>query len=447
MASTEQTYPYERRPKLADGWLNWRNSRNRFIECAPIVLLTGAGASIPAGVPGLGLPPTITLASGVSFDPADLCPPPDASSPGDVLDLETLLIVADCLRALPPRVVHEGVGGTEQLDVHRAVLDFTVQTMLPRLAGGPSLSPRFVHAVINRVLVLDRRFEGQVLDGLADAITEQIFDACLGLRAHKLVELYGPLLERLVAALDATGAPLVVPIFTTNYDETFDYLADDMRQQLVARVGRDVVFVDGTEPSPGHPGWRTFDPKVYRRFQPSSGRQLVLVVFYLHGSLRWFGSAEPKPSFEVYAGGWSAARGRPEARALLQPNAQKVLWGKSHAAISDLFAPDRKDLFRPGAPYYPMRVGYLFLERCLRKTAALLAIGYSFRDSDCRDLLLEGWKRRGRPHLLLLDPKPEPIIGRLGPAPVATRVPRRFDPAAATEVAPALERALTGGDR
>ena len=33
----------------------------------------------------------------------------------------------------------------------------------------------------------------------------------------------------------------------------------------------------------------------------------------------------------------------PRYRALLQPDAQKVLWGRSHQALSDLFAPERKD--------------------------------------------------------------------------------------------------------
>jgi hypothetical protein len=437
----EPRYRFERRPKFLDDWVNRRIVRNRLIERAPIMLLTGAGASIPAGLLGLELPETMTLESGVTFATADLMPPGGAASADDRLDLETLLIVTDVLRALPRQVVHEGLGNQER---SRAVLGFTVQLMLPRLAGGSVLSSDFVYRVIDRLLELDRHTEGKLLDGLSSAIERRIIDSCLTLPRETLVGLYGPLFRRLVSVLEAVGAPLVLPVFTTNYDETFDFLRDDLREELSAEVGREVVFFDGTQPSPGHAGWRTFDPREYSRLRSPSDTTVSVVVFYLHGSIRWFGSSEPKPWFEIYAASASIARSRPEPRLLLQPNALKVMWGESHADLLGAMVPEQRDPFRPGGEYYALRLAYLFFERCLENARVLLAIGYSFRDSDARELLLNAWEGYGRPRLVLLDPRPQPIVTRLGPAPLVTQLPRRFDAAAASEVVAALQSALAG---
>ena len=70
---------------------------------------------------------------------------------------------------------------------------------------------------------------------------------------------------------------------------------------------------------------------------------------------------------------------------------------------------------------------------------ALLTIGYSFRDSDGRDALTAAWKQYGRPRLVLLDPRPEPIVARLGPEPLVIQLKGHFEPAAASEIGAALE--------
>ncbi len=446
------TYPYERRPKALDGWLNWWYGRNRLLEQAPVVLLTGAGVSIPAGVPGLALPEYLTLSGGIRIASADLVPS-GGVGPGDVLDLESLLIVADVLRSLPRRVVHEGIPGAadtasaeEQLETHRAVLGATVRMALPRMAGGTALSPAFVDGLIDRLVALDRRHHGKVLDHLSEAITNGIFEACLAIRRDTLVPLYAPLLKRLVSLLARARAPLVIPVFTTNYDEAFGFLSDELRSELSDAVGRAVVVADGTTPWPGHPHWRMLPPDGYRRLRPSEKRALTVAVFYLHGSIRWFLSAEAKPWFELQVADAEAARapGLPRFRALLMPNAQKVLWGKSHVGISRALAPEAKDPYRPGAPYYMVRLAYRFFERCLGQAGAVLASGYSFRDSDARDLLTEAWRRPRSRHLVILDPHPDDVVSRLGPGARerVTAVAGRFEPASFEAVENALAATL-----
>ena len=434
-------YPFERRPKFTDRWLNAWYTWNRCIERAPIVLITGAGASIAAGVPGLTLPPTMTVGS-IALNTADVSPPAAVCGPSDVLDLESLLIVADILSSLPRKVVYHGLSPA-QAARHRAVLGATVRMWLPHVSGGDRLSHGFVDALIDRLIALDQHHDGKLLDGLSAAITDRIFDACLSINKQSLVALYAPLFAGIVDLLQRRNAPLVLPIFTTNYDETLDFLGRELQASLSRAVGRDVAVYDATEDQPSHPGWRTWRPHGYRRFRPARG-VLSLVVFYLHGSVRWFQSAEAKPWFDIHVGDASIARSplAPRHRALLQPNAQKMMWSRSRMALAQTLFPEGKDPFRPGSIYYSMRLGYLFLERCLRARGAALAIGYSFRDSDCRDLLVEAWQRGTGRTLVVLVPRPEEVRARLGPIARALDVPKRFEPAAMPDVVTALETAL-----
>jgi len=86
---------------------------------------------------------------------------------------------------------------------------------------------------------------------------------------------------------------------------------------------------------------------------------------------------------------------------------------------------------------------HLFLKRCLRQNGAVLASGYSFRDSDCRDLFTEAWNRGRSRHLVILVPSPDEVLARLGPGGNITAVPGRFDPADFPAVEAALEAAIS----
>src|SRR5919198_594167 len=105
---------------------------------------------------------------------------------------------------------------------------------------------------------------------------------------------------------------------------------------------------------------RTFVAKRYSRIRPPAGGRVAVVVFYLHGSIRWFGSPEARPWFEIDSGDRRAARQMPGRRVLLPPNAQKVAMEKELHCALGRHAPGKKDPFRPGAPYYAMRLAYLF---------------------------------------------------------------------------------------
>src|SRR5919197_2843245 len=110
------------------------------------------------------------LESGLVVRAAELIPPTTSSSPDDRLDLETLLIIAGVLAALPRQVVHEGLGGEQPFERHRAVLGYVVQRMLPHFAGGGLLFSSFLHKGVDRLLALDQRTGGKFLDGPPPAI-------------------------------------------------------------------------------------------------------------------------------------------------------------------------------------------------------------------------------------------------------------------------------------
>lgn len=409
-------YPYEKRPLFLDRWLNWRNTRNRDIVRAPVMILTGAGASVPLGVPSLKLPAEIKLPSGISIPTKPLVPPKAAFA--EELDLETLMIIASAAKVLPRDVVRHGMGSTPaDKERHWAVLGFTISMVMPKANGKPVLSSNFVLEVIKRLIEIDVNLNGKVLDGLSDAINNLIITGCLQIDRRKIVPTYGPLLGRLFRQLSNRSSQrwTTVPVFTTNYDETFDFLRSELATEMAQLVSTEVAVFDGADPIANNPHWRLFRTSGYARYKPSRGdtKRFTLVTFPLHGSVRWSFSEKADPAFSIFFANADAARQTQYYRALLPPDGQKVLYGKSHQDISDLFAPERKDPFRPGSIFYPMRLGYLFLEKCLKHAKVVLAIGYSFRDSDCLELLMDRWKTAEYPKLLLLDPCPEPILARL----------------------------------
>jgi hypothetical protein len=421
-------YPYEKRPRLVDRLIMWRHTRNQHIIRAPLIILTGAGASAPLGVPTLSLPAKIKLASEMEIETKNFMP--EDSSFTEQLDLESLMIIVSVMKNLPRQIVHHSIGNKpEDKERHLDVLVATLRMAMPKIGGQPFLSYNFVKAVAKRIIDLDIARQGKFLDHIYDAIKELIINGCLQLRKENIVPTYGPLLKRLAGLLSQTNNArhgLTVPIFTTNYDETFEFMSGEFVARISDEISADFAVFNSTESNPGYPHWRTFLPSGYARYKPQTRNSLNLVIYYLHGSVAWSFTEEAKPDFTVFVADAIAARQTKYYRALLPPDGQKVLYGKSHQGISDLFAPERKDPFRPGAIYYPMRLGYLFLEKCLRHARVILAIGYSFRDSDCHELLLKVWEIGNAPKVLLLDPTPEPILARLAHSPNVIPIRGKF---------------------
>lgn len=396
-----------------DWWVLRANSRNQNIAQAPLIILTGAGASVPLGVTVLKLPPTILLASGMTIETSQIVP-----SASEELDLEGLMIMAQILKELPSKVLNEGLE-PGKWDRHIAVVTALVRMMMPSfsstIAGKTYLSYEFVKETVERIIDLNRRMNSKFLEELYDAIHKLILDSCLSIAPQRIVPTYGPLLKRLQLLLERTyGQGVTIPIFTTNYDETFEYISSELSSEMVDKFSLSCNVFTSTKPLPDYPLWHAFDQAGYASYKPhSSPDTLNLVVFYLHGSLRWGFVEQGKDKYAVYIVDRQAARGIFH-RCILPPDGQKVLYGKSHEGISALMAPSRKDPFRPGSIYYPMRLGYRFLQECLKYPKVVLSIGYSFRDNDCLGLMMERWKKDAFPKLLLFDPHPEPVLQRLG---------------------------------
>lgn len=451
----------ERLPYFVDNWINRWNTHNRDITHAPVLVLTGAGASYPLGIVTLGLPEAIELSGGLRIVTADLLPAAAARRPGDSIDLESLMIVGSVLSVIRDNPLFNKVLGGDRRAL--TALTMSVQRVMPVAAFSPRptmiarllragattadkrlspeerqrrfgerllrdirarrfgtayLSDDFVEGVITRLLALDAQHGGVVLSGLAPAIHRLIVRACLALRRDAIPSTYGPLLRLLRPVLAAAGhgRRITLPLFTTNYDETFSFLSGELLRELEGQAAASCRIHDATVPNADHPGWSNLEPSGYRRYRVADAvsADINLVLFYLHGSVRW-ALSEPsaRNGYTVIVGDERYARESEHYRVMLLPDAQKVLWGQSHQQFSDLMAPERRDPFRPGSIFYAMRLGYLYFEECLRHARALLVIGYSFRDLDCLAPLLKSWERRNGPRVFLVDPYPDQVLHRL----------------------------------
>lgn len=401
---------------LLDKFITWRDSRAPAVTQAPLILLTGAGASIPAGVISLQLPIELKLDTGVSIRRDEIIPP-GVRGNAQTLDLESLMIISQLLKRLPRNLIYRGFEGFSP-DISFESLTATACAMMPladprALVGEAYLSEAYVGEVIKRIVTLDKERNGAIIGSLYNAIHDRIIASCLSVDHRKVANLYGELFGSIVKALShCTEDAHVVPIYTTNYDETFDIIADELACEMALAISKELLVLRPLRELAPRRGIAEFVPAQYKQLV-SSSNALSVVPIWLHGSVRW-AYIEQKSGRRALAHiDQKIARSSAHYRVLLPPDGTKVLYARSHERFSDALGGDVVDPFRPGELYYAMRLGYKLLERNLKRVQVIVAIGYSFRDTDCLEIFHKIFAQKHPPRLILLDPDPRPIIRRL----------------------------------
>lgn len=175
-------------------------------------------------------------------------------------------------------------------------------------------------------------------------LREKIFDTIIRFygrlspqAAQKAVELYKDLYLQLLEA--AGNSPLVLPIFTTNYDLTFEAIRDSLSDRKLC---------NGLEPRGEYSVWA---PEVYKKQFDYS-----FAVFRLHGCSHWF---QDKSSGEIVFQPLPDRRD-PENK---EPRVLYPVPGKDERIDED-----------------PFRTAYEHLRVCLAAAKTVVILGYSGRD-------------------------------------------------------------------
>ena len=295
-----------------------------------VVFLTGAGASVP-----LGLPDTKGfLETFFQREAREL----QAKSP----DLEEYL---------------------RQLYVESLAGEWDVETMMDVLVGDRTaadrlmLRPGFVKRALNGYQLGPGPFVADT-DAILELLRDNLVRQYSRVDATQAADLYRPILQDFgMWFSDVPNLGRTVVIFTLNYD-----LAVETASR--ALQGRDpnhsdalpVELVDGLGDQDGEIG-RRWSARAFREYRAVRGRSNVVLV-KLHGSVRW---------------GQSAAE--PGAIVELPVGVQR-----------DPAPYDTLVLYPTAGPkpiqHEPFHTGYRLLASCLGHTRLLVAIGTSFRDAE-----------------------------------------------------------------
>lgn len=164
-----------------------------------------------------------------------------------------------------------------------------------------------------------------------------------------------------------------LPIFTTNYDWTFERMVEKAGKAKLNRL------IDGFVPKKTGTFWT---PNVFHRLKGSRGWDFVL--FKLHGSTSWY----RQPSGDITKTTHAEKDPGQLTSALIYPTLSK-----SALVNSD-----------------PFFTAYQYLRSCLTLGARLcVAIGYSFRDPEINAAFRAGLACNSTLQVLILDPGPDKL--------------------------------------
>jgi hypothetical protein len=160
------------------------------------------------------------------------------------------------------------------------------------------------------------------------------------------------------------------PVFTTNYDWTFERVVERLKQRITAGV-------DGFVMKPMGSIW---DAQVFHRLK--GARRWQFVLFKLHGSTSWYRQTS--------------------GRIVKIMHAEKDPGRLTNVVIYPTQAKTRL------VDDEPFRTAYQYLRACLSIGARLcLVIGYSFRDPEINQAFKLGLANNPRLCMIVLDPKPD----------------------------------------
>jgi len=299
------------------------------ITNSEVVLFTGAGASVP-----LGLPTTESflqdLAKEVQTDSgAQSIYLAAVDELGSQANIERLLDLIAAWGADPPKIPRRLVD--------RRITGFAPEVVASRI-------PRLEQAALR---LITARYSD------VDAERAYFLYLWLFFFLKSFAERWCPL-----------------PIFTTNYDWTFERVAERLKKRLNN-------VIDGFVMRPMGNVW---DPGVFHRLK--GGRTWQLPLFKLHGSTSWYRQTSRSVIKMMHA-----ERDPGQLKNVLIYPTQS----KSSLVLED-----------------PFRTAYEYLSACLRTGARLcLVIGYSFRDPEISAAFRIALVDNRRLELIILNPTPD----------------------------------------
>jgi hypothetical protein len=273
---------------------------------AKIIVVTGAGASVPLGMPAM-------RGFFAKLDPKSKAEAQrfGAWCPDSKDDLEFLLGQLDWWRQLGEAAHRDNVfrGVIKQPDLQNMV------------ASAQSLREAVLQTIV---------------DLYGELSNEAQLKACSIYR-----EFYSILRQK------AFNSPSVLPVFTTNYDLTFEGISDQDRAFRIC---------NGMERRGYYSEWQ---PETYKREQYDFG------IFRLHGCSHW-------------------VRQKKNGKILYQPIPERDNLSRREPCI--LYPEPLKDSLVSGEPF---SIAYENLRLCLRGAKLIIIIGYSGRDETVRDAFRE----------------------------------------------------------
>lgn len=312
---------------------------------APLIFLTGAGASVPLGC--------LTSKQFVKHFLQS-----EAIQRLDGRD-RTILQFTNWLR-----------GQAERADV-----DVDIEMILQLLEANAANAERlrtdqvFVRMVLNGQTKALEQFIG-LNQELRDALYSEIIEHFSSIDSDRAGELYRPFFVQFLDWFgQVPGVGPTVPFFTLNYDTAVEGAA----------AALDIRLVDGLGP---------MHSAVERRwsrswFESYEEKQSVpsVVLFKLHGSVRW---------------GWSTVAKR-EVISELSPRVGRDPGIYKHAVLYPTLGPKpvREE---------PFRTGYRFLRTCLGNARVLFVIGCSLRDSEIQEAISDAMDDNKELHIVSVAP-------------------------------------------
>lgn len=299
------------------------------ITSSEVILFAGAGASVP-----LGMPTTRDFLNELrrQVEATRLRVVYDAALDqlGNDADIERLLDILAQWRAYP-------------------------HSLPPRLAAGLPAAPTQPPPIA--------RAPAEVTD-LHEAALRLIITRYSDVDPDRAHFLYGWLLLWL-KGFSTNWSPL--PIFTTNYDWTFERMVERGKRRIM-------TLVDGFVANPAGSLW---DPGAFHRLK--GARHWQIVLFKLHGSTSWYRQTSGQIAKITHA---ERQPGQLE-NVVVYPTEAKT------------------ELVREE----PFLTAYSYLTACLSTGARLcVVIGYSFRDPEINEAFRIGLAENSELHIIVLDP-------------------------------------------
>jgi len=209
-------------------------------------------------------------------------------------------------------------------------------------------------------------------------VLELLHEVCGDCSGQKVSELWEPILSELQCLTT------VFPIFTLNYDWTFEKLCTVRESRFRLTDGFSSLL--GGDWSSNH----------FARFEPSQHR-IDICLFKLHGSTCWVGGIKSLGSFEGSARrpkyGFESSESSPFD--IVYPGHRREVWLGDESWSMPGLEGDMSIGWRQCEPY---SILYQYLGECLANTSVVVVIGYSFHDNDVNARFAKTFRENKRVH-------------------------------------------------